>query len=44
MRVFVTAPKDAELEPSVPARFVIRAGDIRAEAKTVFLSGAANPQ
>lgn len=44
VRVFVTAPKDAELEPSVPARFVIRAGDIRAEAKTVFLSGAANPQ
>lgn len=44
LRVFVTAPANTELEPSVPGRFVIRSGDIRAETKTVFLSGAANPQ
>lgn len=44
LRVFVTAPPNAELDASVPARFVIRSGDVQAEAKTVFLSGAANPQ
>jgi len=44
LRVFVTAPPYAELDASVPGRFVIRSGDVRAEAKTVFLSGAANPQ
>lgn len=44
LRVFVTAPPTAELDASVPARFVIRSGDVQAEAKTVFLSGAANPQ
>ena len=46
VRVFVTAPPpgDVEMAASVPGRFVIRSGDVRAEAKTVFLSGAANPQ
>lgn len=44
LRVFVTAPPNAELDASVPARFVIRSGNVQAEAKTVFLSGAANPQ
>ncbi|PIB92274.1 cytochrome c oxidase accessory protein CcoG [Caulobacter sp. FWC2] len=44
VRVFVTAPPDAGLAPSTPARFIARAGDVQADAKTVFLSGAANPQ
>ncbi|WP_421738190.1 cytochrome c oxidase accessory protein CcoG [Caulobacter sp.] len=44
MRVFVTGPPDADRPSSLPGRFVIRSGDIQTEAKTVFLSGAANPQ
>ena len=44
LRVFVTAPANADLAASVPGRFVIRSGDVQADAKTVFLSGAANPQ
>ncbi|WP_184719793.1 cytochrome c oxidase accessory protein CcoG [Caulobacter sp.] len=44
VRVFVTAPAEAELEPSVPVRFVIRSGEFKTQTKTVFLSGAANPQ
>jgi cytochrome c oxidase accessory protein FixG len=44
VRVFVTAPPEAELAASTPARFIARAGDVQADAKTVFLSGAANPQ
>ena len=44
LRVFVTAPADPERAASVPGRFLIRSGDVQAEAKTVFLSGAANPQ
>lgn len=46
VRVFVTAPPDREGQraASVPSRFVITSGDVRAETKTVFLSGAANPQ
>jgi cytochrome c oxidase accessory protein FixG len=43
-RVFVTAPADAELAGSVPARFIAKSGDIVTQSKTVFLSGAANPQ
>ncbi len=43
-RVFVTAPADANLAASVPARFIAKSGDIVTESKTVFLSGAANPQ
>ncbi|WP_419320803.1 cytochrome c oxidase accessory protein CcoG [Caulobacter sp. ErkDOM-E] len=44
VRVFVTGPPDAERPSSLPGRFVVRSGDIQTEAKTVFLSGAANPQ
>ncbi|WP_419251978.1 cytochrome c oxidase accessory protein CcoG [Caulobacter sp. ErkDOM-YI] len=44
VRVFVTGPPDAERPPSLPGRFVVRSGDIQTEAKTVFLSGAVNPQ
>ncbi|MET0336976.1 MAG: cytochrome c oxidase accessory protein CcoG [Caulobacter sp.] len=44
VRVFVTAPPDADRASSVPGQFIARSGDIQAEAKTVFLSGAANPQ
>ncbi|TCS03935.1 cytochrome c oxidase accessory protein CcoG [Caulobacter sp. BK020] len=44
VRVFVTAPADAALAASTPVRFVIASGAARAEAKTVFLSGAENPQ
>lgn len=44
VRVFVTAPVDAALAASTPARFVVTSGAARAEAKTVFLSGAENPQ
>jgi len=44
LRVFVTAPPDAERPPSVPGRFTVRSGDVHADAATVFLSGAANPQ
>jgi polyferredoxin len=43
-RVFVTAPAGADLPASVPGRFVAKSGDVTAESKTVFLSGAANPQ
>ena len=43
-RVFVTAPAGADLPASVPGRFVATSGDVTAESKTVFLSGAANPQ
>lgn len=42
VRVFVTAPADDRRPPSLPARFVVRSGDIQVQAKTVFLSGAAN--
>ncbi|MDI1363747.1 MAG: cytochrome c oxidase accessory protein CcoG [bacterium] len=44
VRVFVTAPPDADRAPSLPGRFVVRSGEIQTEAKTVFLSGATNPQ
>ncbi|MDG2521821.1 cytochrome c oxidase accessory protein CcoG [Caulobacter segnis] len=44
VRVFVTAPPDAERPSSLDARVIARSGDIQTEAKTVFLSGAANPQ
>ncbi|WP_369059426.1 cytochrome c oxidase accessory protein CcoG [Caulobacter sp. 73W] len=44
VRVFVTAPPDADRASSVPGRFIARSGEIQAEAKTVFLSGAANPR
>jgi cytochrome c oxidase accessory protein FixG len=44
VRVFVTAPPNAERSPSLAGRFIARSGDIEAQAKTVFLSGAANPQ
>lgn len=44
VRVFVTVPADIGLAASTPVRFTARAGDVQAGAKTVFLSGAANPQ
>ena len=44
VRVFVTAPPDPDRPASLPGRFVVRSGDIRTEARTVFLSGALNPQ
>ncbi len=44
IRVFVTAPASALAGPSLPARFEVRAAaGATARAKTVFLSGAANP-
>ncbi len=43
LRVFVTAPEAALSRTSLPAVFSIRAADADARAKTVFLSGAANP-
>jgi cytochrome c oxidase accessory protein FixG len=44
LRVFVTArPQDLK-SASLPAKFEVHAGPLRAVAKTVFLSGAANPQ
>jgi cytochrome c oxidase accessory protein FixG len=44
VRVFVTGPPDADRPASLPGRFVVRSGEIRTETKTVFLSGAVNPQ
>lgn len=44
LRVFVTAPPSKAREPSAPGRFIVRSGDIQAEAKTVFLSGDQNPR
>jgi len=43
VRVFVSAPAEAVSAPSMPARFVVRSPALTADAKTVFLSGAANP-
>lgn len=43
VRVFVTAPADRITAPSIPAVFDVRAGRAQAQAKTTFLSGAANP-
>ncbi|HWA62997.1 MAG TPA: cytochrome c oxidase accessory protein CcoG [Caulobacteraceae bacterium] len=44
LRVFVTAPASSLTAPSVPVTFQIRAGAISADKRSVFLSGAANPQ
>jgi cytochrome c oxidase accessory protein FixG len=43
LRAFVIAPPDGLSKTSLPAEFEIRAGNVEAEARTVFLSGAANP-
>jgi len=42
LRVFVTAKPQDLTAPSLPAKFEAKAGPIRAETKTVFLSGAAS--
>jgi cytochrome c oxidase accessory protein FixG len=44
LRVFVTARPQDLASSSLPARFEAQAGPIRSVAKTVFLSGAANPR
>lgn len=44
LRVFVAARPQDLGSSSLPARFEAHAGPIRSVAKTVFLSGAANPQ
>jgi cytochrome c oxidase accessory protein FixG len=44
VRVFVTAPPQAITATSMPATFEVRAAKASAETRTVFLSGAANPQ
>jgi cytochrome c oxidase accessory protein FixG len=43
LRAFVTAPQDSLTKTSLPAEFEVRTGRMSAEARTVFLSGAANP-
>jgi cytochrome c oxidase accessory protein FixG len=43
IRLFVTAPPEALSATSLPAQFEVRAAHAVAQAKTVFLSGAANP-
>jgi cytochrome c oxidase accessory protein FixG len=43
-RVFVTAKPQDLTSSSLPAKFEVHAGPIRSDAKTVFLSGAANPR
>ncbi|HEY9219244.1 MAG TPA: cytochrome c oxidase accessory protein CcoG [Phenylobacterium sp.] len=42
VRVFVTVPAGAVSAPNLPARFQARVADETVEAKTQFLSGAAN--
>jgi cytochrome c oxidase accessory protein FixG len=44
VRVFVTAPADALTASSMPAVFDVRAAHAATRTRTVFLSGAANPQ
>jgi cytochrome c oxidase accessory protein FixG len=43
LRVFVIAPRESLSADNMPARFTVRFGDQTTEAKTAFLSGAANP-
>lgn len=43
VRVFATVPADRLTAPNMPAEFKVRAGRVEADAKTTFLSGAANP-
>jgi cytochrome c oxidase accessory protein FixG len=43
VRVFVTAAPERLSDASLPAAFEVRAGATIASARTVFLSGAANP-
>lgn len=43
IRAFVIAPPDGLEKTSLPANFVVTSGQTTARAKTVFLSGAANP-
>ena len=44
LRVLVSAPATALTAPSLPVVFHLRAGQVRSDVGSVFLSGAANPE